>query len=625
MLSRCLKQSLAQWIAKEKAKLVLLPGDTSVFEAALGTSAWNSDIEDIITDQASSFSLLGSTQQAVASEMLASNSVEYILSSVNAYQLDLVDTLSDLGNDFNAKLDVLRDVTQRTPDYNADKPALLQMADDLKFVDRALDNDETNLADEEALGELVEQGYITEEELDNYRTQIPIKRSKSPVRQIQVVNELRDRFYTIESSEADRILNVSPGQTFELVDEDGNVVEEVEGFDGGTLSTTGVITLTSNPAGLQQNASREIKIVPVAIQRKPNTLTPKTKRTQIKENVPLVEDELKFEVWACLILDIVDYFYDLWERLDSAVSEAILSTENMLGISNGIGLGRGLIGNEASTAVNRILQEINDIARPENLAGGLLGIQDTFRSDGLNLSSAGSGRYVCDFNHDIYCSIRGSLSDFLNRIFEEIDGLELSWGGINLDGLNIDLDGLVDALLAFWFKIKEEIDKLRDLIDKLRGDICAFVERRMRGVPKTVSAITAAIAGILLLLASGYPPLPTIDASSVITDAIARLTRAGYTEAAALLGRGDIPGFLSMDEEDAVPEGKVAACLFDAASRIANPDKSAAIIELALVATSAATQVVLGQQIREGMQRRYNSRSKLPAVLKIRAGIGDLL
>lgn len=617
MLSKCFAEAAASWVLEEQKNEKLVGGPTDLITAAIGSATFGDDFSDALASKQSSFNLLSNTKKAIANEIASANGIDYTTASALEFQGAIVDDITSLCDDMSSKLAALRDTTQRTPTYTADKSALSKAVDDLKQVRRSTDLIQTN-PDEaaNALASLVDEGLITQESLDEYLRNIPITDGRVNTQRVQVVRELRDRYYLIDSRDADNFVAITPDQQFDLVDEDGNVIEEVTGYEAGDISADGTITLIGIPEGSQQNLSKTITLRPTQQSKRPSATKP-TIRQDVRDNLQSVEDDLSFEIWACVILDLMDYLFGLYESLNTKVNLGLYSVEALLGLRSRLPLGGiGQFGQSFGNLAE-INKALNDILDPVNLVGGVLGIKGDLGTGGLGLGGNPTGRLLCDFNHEKYCTIHRSLANFLGDILADLEGFEVSLGGFDPP---FDLDGIVDDLKGFFDDIRTELDKLKEQLDKLKSDLCAFVARRMRGVPKSLSVVEQLVAGIgLLLLAapSFNPPDLGLNTSTVFTQAITQLTRAGYVNAAQSLSSGNLKEFFGLDDRSSVPAGKVADCLEEAAAKTSDAQKERRLLELSDAANSRANQTVVAQRVRQGVQNRYSTKTGTQSAIEI--------
>ncbi len=599
----------AKWLAEEQTKEIKKLGNTSLAAAALGFVGLG--FAEALALKEDSFNLLANSQRNVLNEVQSNSGISYLTAQALNKQEELVELVEEATGEFEVGLADLKDTTQATPTRSADKPNLAKAIDDIKKVYSGVQRArEEPVEAAEALQVLVEKGLVTQEALDTYLDTIPISRNQGAVQHRQVVRELRERYYTVErrdlpSYQTELQRSDIESGNFKIVDPDTDEeVSDVQGFETGTLSADGTIQLEGLPEGTAKNSSKTLQIRPQRKSGRPTNLSSTTKRSDIITTMSSVEEELHFEIWACILLDVVAYIANTWERVDAVVDEMLDILVGQQSILRGAPLGPAAnnLRNDSIQSLSEIKKNLNEIISQTDLSDNLLSIQETLANPSLNPANA--GKKICDFNHKRYCNIHRRLDDLLANISGDLDLLEFS---IGLGEIDFNLDEIVDIMAEFLLDLKEDIDFVTGLIEKLKGEACAFVSRNMKGTPKTLIDIESKISTIKTKLSARPSFLPddwNLSESVVISQEIAKLGKAGYTAAVAALAAGDLVLFLALDEKSATFSGQIANCLIEAAQRCPDRLKSRRMEELAAVASARADQQILGQRIREGARRR---------------------
>lgn len=592
-------------MAEEQIREAKELASTGLVTAALGISGFGFD--EVLANKRSSFSLLNQSKRRILNEIQGSNGIDYITAMTLERQGELVEDIEGIVDDLDEKIEGMKEVAQATPTRKTDKPNLDQALDGLKevFASAPQPQDEQQAAD--ALQPLVDRGLISQESLDDYLSRTAITAGQGPVEKRQVIRQLRDRYYTIEKTPEVVLKNIT-SPDFKLINkETGEEVKDITGLEDGTLNDDGTITLTGLPEGTQQNKKVTIEIQPGQVKKRPNNNS-KRKRKDITDLTDKVQDDLSFEVWACLILDIVSFLRGSWDRVNRSVEDMIdaLFSQEALGLGKPLGATNaiGALENESFGALADIKENLEDIIGFGSSKSELLGIQESLRKPGLPGSAS---KTICDFNHEKYCNVHRKLQDFLDSVGSDLDLFEISFGGLPLDDLNFDLKGLIQLLKDFVIKLKDKIDVIDELIDKLAGDVCAFVAQGRQGIPKSLVDISNALADIrnLLSLAPSFNPSDYgILKSAIIAIEISRLIAAGFLAAVSILKSGDLLAFFNLNERSATFEGQIAECLEKAAGKCPDARKASRMRELSRAAGAKADRTVTSQRLREGMRRR---------------------
>jgi len=597
----------AQWIAQEQLNELFELGDTTL--VALATGLLNLGFEEVLAAKQSSFNLLGQSKRNVLNELQTNSAIDYITAVTLETQEKILSDINDILSDVQQKSDGLRQATQATPTYSPDKPSIAGSLENIQKLFSSARRFQSNPESaEEALGVLVTQGLVTQESLEEFLRSSPITSREDVVDRPQVVTELRERYYTVETSKrlgTNIKSDITPN--FKIVDEDGKEIDQVSGYQAGELSPDGTISLQGQPEGTAQNASKTLRIQPETVgQRFTGQAAGSTLRVDTVSLKGSIEEELYYEIWACLILDIVSYLSNTWDRVLFLIDDllAILTSQKSILRGTPFGPVFDVLENESFNALNEIAKAVDDIIPPSLSLSEILAIQNDLSNPGINGSA---GKSICDFNNDKYCAIHNNLLAFLNTIASDLDAFNISLGGIEIGDLGFDLSGLLDLIIPFIEGLRAEADVVTDLIDDLKSDVCAFASRRMRGVPKSLSKVEEK----LLQISNSLAAAPSFNAadyginiSSILSAEAAKLGKAGYTAAAATLLAGDIAAFLLMNETNATWSGQAAECLEEAANVCSDPSKAREMRDLANTARIRAEQKTTGQRIREGARRR---------------------
>ena len=564
--------------SEEEIQSYAKPDDEEVARIELAVGAGNisrETINELLSRQKNSFSILKSTQDDVRRELLEGDGSQKMMASILQTIGKVILIVISNTNEMNKKSGELQAVISSPPEKKSTDTSdkLSQLEDDIKRI-RNFSNNLDSISgikrSRESSSNLIDSlnnkfGLsLTENDLDTYITGGEIY---SSTESIQVVDQISDDFYALVNSRANNV-NVEIIKDIKLIDIETNTeISEISGVSSFSFITPEIIRV-DNVDG-SSNTMRIDYTSPNPIKVKKKLSSYDAAGSAINSAIAsseAVKDSLSFEIWACLVLDIVDDLFKTWENY---IKPELYRVINLFKINKDIvngfpvlslpAIGTSILGDSAL-----IQNALAAIKSPSDFAIESLGIRDSIIGGDEFFSG---NTTVCEANHKSYCSINFQLSNLLKNLFVEIDGLALKLDGFDL---NLDISSFIDQLNVISRSLTRAIESIDESMTKLKKDVCAWVSRRLRGKPKTLSLIIASLFGLIPVLSSAIlfasPSFWGFETSDVIQNSIDKLKKFNYDYAASLLEDGKVQEFLELELTSATNEGQAAALLLKAAS-----------------------------------------------------------
>jgi hypothetical protein len=614
-------QSINLWVADEELRLKKKPGQSSFYNALLGLT--NNVLGEYASSSYEGFNLLDSIRKDVASGISSAQGGANIAASVLTGQQNSINTLS--GN-----IDFIRDLASNIeavgaaqPKYVSDKSIFSDMIDQLQNQKAKFGvNPAAPDGPPDQLQQLVNSGFIDQESIDSFSASHSIFNSTSDGGKIQVVNEIRDRYYTIDPINYSNISNnFNENSLITIVDESGQTITEVYSSGGtGSIAIDGTITI---PTSDGDNLSFSLKInnqpPSNAGARKPSLFN---ERNDILSNIDGLKEEFKYEIWVCILLDMIETLISKVDAIGDIISLMINAQSNLTNLEN---LTSKLVHAPPPSLMllDNVQKALNDlISNPLDLTTDILGLSNVLSANGfLGDTAYAGGITVCDLNKTKYCSISNNIKTFLESITPDLDFLNQKFESFNVinDLLNdLDLSGLTNMFQS----LLDEIQSIQKDIKKLKSEFCYIIHNKIVGIPKTLSKVLNAIS-ILSLAVISLPSLD-IDSLDIFPDAnlfvlVSRLEKAGYTMGAHYLLTGDFLNFFLFDPAAGNHASQVSDCLNEYSDKTRSQRRSIAMQNLSRTSSARGAQAINSQRIRESSQRRFNGSSNTALAIKNKA------
>lgn len=560
------KEKAQKWLNQEKERAKYALSDDSLIALAVGFPV--SSAEDVIKQKQRTFNMVDEARRIVLQEVQSNPEAlaSMTIKSINP------DDLNQIIDDIQVKSTELITLLNSQPAFNPSKPATNQVIEDFQ---RIIKNRNTTDQPLDILQEFEAGGLLGSDAIRDYFAKNPASRNPNQSIILNEVKEVRDRYYTINATKND-LKFPEDSSSIRIIDDNGIEIEDFFGADEISLDTSGALIVEGRTYQVESNT-----------QPKRISSTPKTRIQAIKTSPSLIREEYSFEIWACFVLDLVEFILDKIEQLYSIIADWKASLSSLLSLINKakIGFAVDFQGQSLESILNIKAQEIlGSIIGDE-----LLGASATFGSNGFRQPRRVS---LCDINKEKYCNIKSNIDIFLAD-------LDIDLGSIDI-GSDFDFTMIKETTLGleeYIAKIEEALNKINTT--KLKAAVCSFVEKRIRATPKELTNAQTILATIALFV---FPSIPQLFNSEKLDQLVKSLKRAGYDALSDLLGAGNISGFLNT-EEVSYP-GVVARCLEDYADTTESPRRSIELSRLARLARTKDDRLTVGRRVRDGMRLR---------------------
>ncbi len=561
------KQKAQKWLNQERDRSKFALPDSSLISELVGFTV--NSAEDVIRQKQRAFSFVDEVRRSVIDEI---QSKPESLSSLMISNINK-DDLDEIIDDINEKSTELLSLMVAQPTFSAEKSTTNQVIEDFQRLFRVRPSTSEPL---DIVDDFQERGLLDASIVEEYFQNNPTARNPNQNIVLSEVNEVRDRYYTINSVPND--FNFPEDSEIRIVDQDGVVIEDFFGAEDITLTPDGSLIVEGEVYQVE-NASIQTRL----------PVNPSTRISFLKTSPDLIKDEYAFEIWACYIFDLTDYIIARIVEIQTLLDSWKDTASRLLSFVNNasIGFAVDLQGEALRSIINVKSQEIL-----QNIIGDeLLGISATLGSNSFRSPGNVS---VCDINKGRYCEISSSIQTFL-------------------DDLNIDI-GSLDIASDFDFSVNESIsldlqdyiDSIQNLLDqinlsKLKSAVCSFVDKKIRARPVELTNIQQTM---LLMSAVAFPTLPSLLNSEKLLQISESLKRAGYDALSDILNSGNISLFLTA-EEWSYP-GMVAECLERYADITESPRRARELARLARLARTKDDRITVGRRVRDGMRLRLS-------------------
>lgn len=410
-------------------------------------------------------------------------------------------------------------------------------------------------------------------------SELTINSNKLIPQKVTVVDEFGDRVFKVSSSTEEYNFPV-------YIDEEGIEVEEIYSPNSDLISRSGdspeLPSRVETPGGY---AATLINKTPQAIASKRGSA-----KSSINDTISRSEDSLRFEIWSCILLDIAERVNTAWNQLLATIDSLLQSIRNIENMAKGTifsspQLLSGLLDYSNLTSAISINIPAGTVTKE------LLGISGSL----VNNVDYGSTS-LCGLQADRMCNIKRALESMRVSISRDLDALNYN---VNIDIDFAPLQAIIEKLVAI--KLEYNNDFLQ-----FNKDICFYINRRMRGVPKKISRIELAVASILsaIDLAKNI----TVGESPTLNAIVDRLNKNGFDAISNALVDGDFDYFLNGGYT--TEAGKLADELYEKSEQEGNARSSARLRLLADAALAQEDRQTASIRIRDAMRFRYASNKK---------------
>lgn len=474
---------------------------------------------------------------------------------------------------------------------------------------------------------LVDDGTLAEDEVRDYVAQNPVAKTVLEATKIQRVESLGDRYWRLVSS-ADQTEDASSLPTsrasipsaagIQLTDEQGRPVELIGGFESATLLPDGTLLVRGDGSGLPAGEIREFSITPITPEAGSRIAASSALTTlgisELGSAREAVEEDLRFDVWGCLMLDLSERIDAIWARISNKINSIYYKVRNtMASLVSGEFL-QGLPTLEVNWqgALSKVFELSGlDLGDPLAAANGLIGVINNVGK----IQLGGSQGAYCDLEQERYCALHGALLD----LKVELARLEQR-ANIKLSGQN--LSDLAAALGWDPVAVRAEIEAALAPLDAffargeaarqtLRGQVCSWVRNRLASTPPALQELLDAtllaaglLSGILALL--GLPALGVPVDLRAISEVL-KLSSMGFTEMEESLENLDLAQVLGLPDGALTKAGKTSDVLSKAAQQSATIPRSQQLDALAVGVRDRDRQLTQHQIMRATMQARYHA------------------
>lgn len=495
------------------------------------------------------------------------------------------------------KFEALDHIIQNMPVYISNKTNFADFEDKYKklVIEAAKRGDRAR----DQLDQLVSEGFISQDDANLVRATTSGSAAKSSIYAKQTINELRERYYTIDRGVDVRSAEKTKSKRggYKLIDTRNKDVLDFFGLNP-TIDTVG---------------DGDFTIVPAedTVEKKP------AKRPNIPSSESVVED-FYFEIAACSALDLLDFISDIQASIRFSVNGIKACLIALKGVLSGAPIFTiGKIANTTIQNVNAVKDDLNKFINiiPNSSKKILsIGVSLNPNTNQIPQDNASVNKTLCGVNKDLYCDIHFNLRKITENFDLELEALSFGFGQDGEDDslipdINFDLPDIIGKIESFLDGIIPDLDITISATEKLKGDLCLFLSRKIKATPKSLGIAVAS----LLLLYGKFNQFSFdfgIDISSDLSSLLDRIRTFGMGPAAQMLEDGDLEGFLGIGkEEDATYAGQVAKCIDEAISEELSVETSSRLSILSAASKTRAEREVAGAKMRNKMSGRIGQSS----------------
>lgn len=498
------------------------------------------------------------------------------------------------------KFEALEHIINNMPSYVSNKANFLEFEDKYKklVIEAAKRGDRAK----DQLDQLVSDGFLSQEEADSVRSTISGSASKSSIYAKQTINELRERYYTVDrgvESRGSGKTNTKPGG-YKIVGNTGKDIVDFYGLNPNIVP------------GIEGIPDSGFGITPIeGVEKKP------AKRPIIPNSDSVAED-FYFEIAACSALDLLDFISDIQTSIRFSVNGIKACLIALKGVLSGSPIFTiGKIANTTLQNINSIKDDINKFASivPNSSKRILsIGVSLNPNTNQIPQDNASVNKSLCGINKDLYCDIHFNLRGISENFNLELEALSFGFGQDGTDDsllpdINFSLPDIIGKIDEFINSVVPDLDITISATEKLKGDLCLFLSRKIKATPKSLGIAMAALA-VLYGKFDKFSFDFGIDISSDLTSLLDRIRTFGMAPAAQMLEDGDLEGFLGIEsEESATYAGQVSKCLDSAISEEISIETATRLSILSSASKTRAEREVAGSKIRNKMTGRIGQSS----------------
>jgi len=591
-------------VEQEEAHSRVLSGDASLVEETLGHTGQEATFARALEAEVPQDFLTGERREMLSAVSEGGTPALLALNLQN--QQTQIESAESALSSMQDTIAALETAFSNQPEFVADKSAVRDSLDALEQIQKIQTAQPGNEAAAEALSQFSD--LLSDEAIASFVDEVAPSVQSDGVG--QRISELRDNYYRVTEASASK--PIRPSDSLDVRDSDGGPIRGMGGFEEATLTPDGSVMLTGSEDGLAQGESRTLSV-------RPSRTAARAQDLPGKPDTDALKDTFRFEIWACLVLDLIEDIEGWYDTLMRQVRASLRAFDVM---------GKILKNRPIERAINELTQDIvqagldtlqTTVELGQAGAESLIPDQvydwvDTL-DEHVDLSSTASS--MCAHEHTKYCSAARRIDAYRKRIDELWPTLELDTSEI-ADA--IDIEGLLEGAHEEYVSIFSALDALDDKISKLKQKVCAWIKKRMQGTPRELGDLED-LAVLLLPLLVGLKDflaaeLATLAADSKILNEIQdRWKRLGLESDADKLGQGDVLGVL---EGKTTWAGQAADRLDKMSIETQSRRANFRLRELAQASRAKDEQISTEHKFRNRMRRRRHQNTRLESARAIR-------
>jgi len=641
-LSRTFREAQARWIESEEALSARTPRSTTLAQAAIG-SGQSSAISDALAVSPPAFAPVQDIRSNITEIISQPEGMNALFSlALEEIRRSLEDTLG-ISDDIMESITVMSTAFSNVPPFvspEARQAALDRLEAVASRIEIAVRSSESSgdaqSRTDQAINiitSLVDEGVLDRDQVGEFVRQNDVNAQAFRSSLIQRVDRLEDRFWRVVTVSADpdpAPISVLPASLagVMIVDENNQPVAQISGARGVYLGPDGVL-LVQGGDGFLPSQIRTLRIVPTEDSVSPTSRIPISVQLQqgtseLDTAREELEEALKFDVWACLVLDLGERLDNLLQRLNQKINSVYFKVRSaLLRIVTGDFLGAlptvqinwkaGLAELTKSLGVNFGLE----------VPSALLGVTDRLSFISLD----GGGSVLCDLEQKNHCRIHTSL---LN-LREELDRLT-QLAQIRLSGdTALDLAqklGWNPAAVRLQMEqalqpIDQFVARLEESRLKLRGELCSWVRNRQAGVPPSVSQAQVNILGfaaiIPAIILAFLPATLGVPFDPSLINSLNKLKGMGLDRFADDLSNLDLAQVLGVPQSASTRAGQAADVLELASNQTGSLARARQLTALSDVTRDRHEQTMAHETMRMKILARHHG----PTSAMVAKEVGD--
>ena len=508
-----------------------------------------------------------------------------------------VEEIGDAAEEIESKAQTLYELGDEAPDFIEDKKALEESSDEIKS------RNSTNKIEEdfEDQSDGLLNKILSDVEMERFKQQNNKKPAFQRSRTITNVREIRENVFEYNYNSESNLDIITSSDFIEIVDsETGETIQDISGFDDSSVDDEGRIILKL-PDGSEKKLIPREKKQP----RKSPSLNKDGKKDQAIRNITEAKDEIRYEAWACSMLNLTTFIYDRWIDIDNRLDglRDILSTPNDLLNDN---YSSSRVFGDIGQMVFNVKSNLKDI-RERNIPG-FSDLKVSNRISQRSQRNRPGNQSLCDQNKEKYCNISkhakkiddkiDSARDFVtdrDRIPETIEDRIEDW-----EALKSEVADFLDDFDEKVNEIKDKKEEAERLATSLKPRMCSIISDKKRGMPGGIDEVIEA-AHAIYHISRSLPPNPlqgSIDKWDGWKDWPDSLRDAGYDKKADELEKGDIESFVDKESPRTTQEEAVED-IREMESQEENPALRQRLRKLRRTTEGFHDQSVVPQKVRE--------------------------